>query len=183
MYRILASIFFLVAGHCLSAQVEKRTLFVGGSSSFSTGGVITKNNNSFQFSLAPKVGYFVIDRLCVGGMTQFWLSFSNGNTSFQYSAGPFIRGYFPISTKLKWFLEGNVMPGGTYYNGNTFLPPTNNFVVSGGGGPGLTLFVNPSLGIDFQLSFMGAGGENADPAFIMAFGIGVNGFLSLGSRN
>jgi len=67
------------------------------------------NNKHFNFNLAPKVSYFVIDKLEVGldinfGLMMIYYDEDSFSRTTTINAGPFVRYYIPTSKVLP-FLE------------------------------------------------------------------------------
>jgi len=97
------------------AQVEKGYNLLGGS------GRIGLDSDLFSICLSPDLGWFIRDRLAVGGNLSFYVSDTENSTSFNLSFGPFARYYFG-NARTKVFVHGGFgLSTDTYtynYNGN-----------------------------------------------------------------
>lgn len=111
-------------------------------------------NNTFQFNLAPNLGYFLTKKIVLGGNLDF--AFLNGGTStrnfnsFSFQLQPFGRYYFLQSNRCHWFGE---LGGGIRYAKTTqedlWDYRSNNFNVYGKAG--VNLFVAPSVAFEFSV--------------------------------
>lgn len=124
----------LVTGIVAKAQVEKNTLLIGGSASFTTA------EGESSFFLNPNVGVFVIDRLAVG-VNAFILT-AGGNTS--WSLGPFGRYYFGKNESGKPF-------AGLGFGISGVDGSDPNFGVNVGGG--YAIFLNKSIALEFSATY------------------------------
>ncbi len=110
--------------------------------------------SSAQFSISPKLGYFVMDNLAVGiGLDYTFSEVKEPNKDRTKDSdllfGPFGRMYLPLSDDVAVFLEGNFGFGNSSdimdFNGETQNISTNIFAI--GVGPGLTVFSNDAIGV------------------------------------
>lgn len=103
--------------------------------------------SSSQFSISPKLGYFVIDQLALGIGLDYTRSeveepSHNRTTDSDLLFGPFVRYYLPLTDDMAVFLESNFGFGNASdhleIDGEPQDISTNIFAV--GVGPGLTVF-------------------------------------------
>jgi hypothetical protein len=140
----------LLLGICSNAQIVKGNWMMGGSASFynskNTAG--DTGNSSTGFSLSPKVGYFVIDKLAIGTLGQFSYDFTNENTKsgYSYTVAPFVRYYFLEKEKpINIFSEVSydiLRASNTNYK-------TDNLNLKAGG----VFFLNSSIGLEVALNY------------------------------
>jgi len=103
-------LFTLFTIHFVHAHVEKGYNLVGGITN------IGLDSDRFTFGLTPDIGWFVKDRLAVGGQLFMYLRDGENSTSFIVSMMPFGRYYFGKS-KTKVFIHGAIGIGiGTYWS-------------------------------------------------------------------
>jgi hypothetical protein len=118
--------------------------------------------SAIQFSVAPKVGYFLADNFVLGiGMDYTFSSVKNPNEDRTDDSdllfGPYGRYYLPLGEDMAFFLEANFGFGNSsdeqVIGEHTQRLNTNIFAV--GLGPGFTIFSNQDLGIEalFKYNF------------------------------
>ncbi len=147
---IIAIILFSLNG---IAQITKGNWMVGGSTSYTkseynqdnTPSIITITNS---INLSPNVGYFFIDKLCIGTIYQYSSSISkieSGKRTYKSNnIGPFIRYYILKPEKVtNIFLE-------TSYNFSTVKDNKNTILNSK---LGVVYFLNSSIGFELALNY------------------------------
>ena len=165
MRNLLLSLTFIFSSSLLSAQFTGQGNFVIGSTfglatasskvSQSIGGVSVQNPTSTQLSVAPSIGYFIMDDLAIGiGMgytfNQVEQSDGDSNDDSDLLFGPFARYYLPVGTDMAFFLEGVFGFGNTSNNLIIAGAPQqiNTNILSIGIGPGFTIFSNSAFAIE-----------------------------------
>lgn len=103
---VLMISFFIVQS--ADAQVEKGYNLVGGSMN------IGMDSDRFVFALMPVLGWFVKDRLAVGGQIFLYVNDVEFGTAFLISLMPFCRYYFGKSN-TKFFVHGAIGIGSQTY--------------------------------------------------------------------
>jgi hypothetical protein len=109
MKKIFITFLILAAFLSSIAQTQKGSFLIGGNATAEFNELDQSGTTlqSINFSLSPKVGFFVHDNLCFGASTPF----STGNTKVSFESGiqedydvnynmlgvgPFVRYYFPL---------------------------------------------------------------------------------------
>jgi hypothetical protein len=143
----------------LSVTIVNGQVFIGGNLGFSStggsnsvGGTSTDNPTTTLFTFSPMGGYFLSDKLAVGG----YINFSSKNEKFPgnpestlvtntFGLQPFIRYYALRINKFSIFGQGYI---GYYWSSEKSTPIDNNVV-----GPTTTLFMFGIIpGISFDLT-------------------------------
>jgi len=139
------------------------------------------SNKHFNFNLAPKVSYFVIDKLEVGldinfGLMMTYYDEDSFNRTTTINAGPFVRYYIPTSKVLP-FLE----LGGAFGSQGSFT------AVNYGGGIGLAVPLGERVLADILARYHSQSLKDRDSSTGMAIitgGFGLNlGFAFLLGSN
>jgi hypothetical protein len=171
----------LMLSVCLhtQAQVSKGSYLISSKISLSrdksNSGVSKTTSNAFSFS--PTLGYFPVNRLCVGvtfpfGFSSFKSSPQNTvnnpsdytSSSRSLNIGPFIRYYIPITEKFFFLAETSYSWGSGrskysyyYFNGVDYTltegeskSNTRRFQ----GGAGFSYFLNKNIGVEFLGSYV-----------------------------
>lgn len=158
-----------------NAQLSQGTWMVGGS-------VADMNfTNGFRASLTPQLGYFIKDRIAVGGRVGLKIQNVNGvsGTQTDWTAGVFSRYYFganEVDNLLdngRFFVQGDAGFGGKNSNqGST----TNG--VDLGIGAGYAYFITPTVGLEGLLRVGGkVGGGNTTTQTDVNLNIGFQIYL------
>lgn len=171
---ILSALVLLMVGTVSQAQTEKGYYLIGGNIT-NLGGSFQKGSSSFNFSLTPKVAWFIKDNIAVGGQVDLGLTTSkDAGTLFSYNVGPLARYYFGGQAieevrKTRFFAEANVGFGGE--NNSKSGVSTNGFVA--GIGPGLAYFLNENIALEALAKFnLKTGFGNSAVAFNPQIGVG-----------
>ena len=171
---LIISVIILMSCGMLSAQILDQGNFILGSTlgfsssnskvSLLSTNVDEKGNgpSSLQISVAPKVGYFLLDNFALGlGMDFTFSSLKEPNADRTDDSdllfGPFFRYYFPIETDIAFFAETNFGFGNS--SDDQFIGEgkqsirTNIFAI--GIGPGVTILSSKGIGIEaiFKYNF------------------------------
>ena len=97
MKKALIAILFLLS-LTTYAQITKGNWMMGGSGSFGNYKSTTGNSigDSTNISIAPQIGYFLIDKLAIGTSGSFTYIFPTGDTKIYtpYTLSPFLRYYY-----------------------------------------------------------------------------------------
>lgn len=106
------------------SQTSKNNWLAGGSIGFTSSkehdnSSPTPDFKTSVFQIAPDFGYFFINNMA-GGLSVQYTSAStseNGNssTASSFSAGPFVRYYFSLSSHVKILVHGNMAWGSQKY--------------------------------------------------------------------
>ena len=99
----------LLVGQIASAQ-NKGEKYAGGIIGISTTSVSSEgvSASTTEFSLAPEFGYFVLNRLRVGGSLAYGLASSDGTTTHTLTIGPNVAYYVKLCDKLYYTPELNL---------------------------------------------------------------------------
>lgn len=140
------------------SQTGRGAWLAGGNIGFSSA---TEHDNPSTFSttktttfvFAPDFGYFIINNLAAGAeVTYLSIRATNGPnsaTSNAFSAGPFIRYYFPIAKKIKIFVHGNILWGSENYNDGE--PKTSTSIYGFKAGP--AFFLNSRVAFEITAGY------------------------------
>jgi opacity protein-like surface antigen len=170
MKKIFVTLF--ISGSVLSVfgQTDQGKFLLGGSSSLNVGIISDrwksdddkgKYDKTFDISLDPQVGIFVVKNLAVGLELQVSTSKTTDDdpkdvsTNTIFSGGPFVRYYFG-SGKIKPFLHSAVGIGTRKYKfdpevGNSYDSKYNLFGFKFAGG--IALFLNDNVSLDLGLGY------------------------------
>ncbi|AQX85418.1 OmpW family outer membrane protein [Elizabethkingia bruuniana] len=180
---------FALLGFAASAQTEKGSWVVGGSTSIGFNNVSTKvksDNTTFDgpkvntFTIAPSAGYFVIDKLSVG----LDLAYTNATTKYDgakttsntFAILPTATYYFTDNTVIKPYLGA-----GIGYASNTekeeYRGKSNKYTADGFAWKvkgGFAYFFTPSIAADLGLSYSQfSNKDNGVRTNVNTFGVGV----------
>ena len=172
-----------------SAQTEKGMMVIGGSSNISES--IKGTANTFNFSVQPLFGAFVINNFAIGGIYSFSASsartlnaitdVTTTTTTFNTLVGPFLKYYFGKKA-MKPFISTNA--GYTVFtqirsnnapNSTASLSNYDGFSVSGSAG--LAYFLNPHIAIESALYLTATGAQTQLPTTNFGFSLGLYAFL------
>jgi hypothetical protein len=161
MKKLLLSTLVTVILHCsLHAQLTKASWMIGGSLGFSSSTTPAPygNYNYTLVSIAPKAGYFLIDRLAAGLTVNTSFSHSHyDNTVINpstfhdeiYGVGPFVRYYFLPAQKMANIL----LEVSDQYNWISVSQEANSHQNSYGFAAGPAIFLNPSVALECTLGY------------------------------
>lgn len=121
-----------------------------------------KGHDATQFSISPKVGYFLLDNFALGiGMDYTFSTVKEPNQNRTDDSdllfGPFGRFYYPITEDMALIAETNVGFGNSNdhqtIGGEVQDVNTNIFAI--GVGPGFTIFSSSGIGVEalFKYNF------------------------------
>ena len=151
MKKLLTALVCIIMVQLVQAQVQKGSLFLGGSlsggsNSYESATISNKNSN---WSFSPQIGK-AIDlnkiigvQIFVGGNTEESSTGGttlNKNVSTAYGLGVFYRQYFPLAAK--WALFGNAGVDGRYGTGAT---KANGIKTSENNGWALVAAITPGI--------------------------------------
>lgn len=185
---LLATILLGIAP-ALHAQCEKGMLTVGGSTNISES--IQSTTNTFNLTLAPSMGVFVIRNFVVGGTYSFSVGSTrtvNASTDVKSTTttittlvGPFLK-YYIGKKNMKPFVSAN---GGysvyTQLKSNSkpgsALSITNYDGFQMGASAGIAYFFNPHIALESALYVTTAGYQTQIPTTRFGFSLGLYAFL------
>jgi len=170
--RLLLLACFLLAGFQAWAQPHKGSILIGGTAGFS----VTNYPGDFNasvISVTPLAGFFITDKLAVGGGIN--LTFLGGDADGStIGLSPMARYYFNGDGSTRFFGQGgltwqNVNPGGDFDSQSAF---------GFGLGVGLDYFFNERVALEAILGYNNLKGEDDDGS-TGTFGIslGVAAFI------
>lgn len=154
-----------------TAPTTKGNFILGGSSRFGfsiatsqlksdSGDIQNGETRNTSFGLRPRVGYFIINDLAIGGEVAFStskaknddLNFEATGTSFSFA--PFVRYYFTEGI-IKPFLQGSVGIGfsNSKTEGDFGENESKNSIFNYGFDGGVTFFLNKSISIDTGIGY------------------------------
>ncbi len=102
--------------------------------------------NSIQFGLSPEAGYFIKNRLALGGAILIDLNRTLGDLGFsEYSVlfGPSVRYYLPRDTEMQMFLYG--------FGGYGFVPSHQLLKIMLG--PGINFFLTEKIAFEARVLY------------------------------
>lgn len=101
MKKVIFSLLAIFAATTLSAQ-SKGELYIGGQIGVGTNSVIIEgtSGNSTTFTIAPEVGYFVTDKIKIGGTFGYSLESSDGSISHTITIMPNFAYYVRLCDKF-----------------------------------------------------------------------------------
>lgn len=169
MKKLITSIFLVTIFYVVNAQTEQGDWLVGGRVDLNTG------ENSTQIGLSPSAGFFIIDKLAVGG--NFLLNYTKAgdNKVTTFGIGPFVRYYF-TEAKARPLLHGSF----NYLSSKIKTPPissTNNginFLIAAG----VAVFINENVAIEPLAGYSYSKFKNTDGSGGFSLGIGFQVYLS-----
>jgi hypothetical protein len=158
MKKLLAAAVLALSINSSTAQISKGQWLVGGRGSF-----YSNEQGSFEstsYTIAPNVGYFIVDKLAVGLRAELYGNVVNDSEtgerlikSFSFSGSPFVRYYIlPKTKKINPFADAE------YYirryrsegsPGNILEETTFGPKLSGG----VAFFVHPKVALEGILTY------------------------------
>jgi hypothetical protein len=177
----------LLLSMCAFAQVEKGRFLVGGSADISQANQSAPGGHkisSFNLSIAPSFGAFVVKGFALGGRYAFGVgsnkSFSNSKkeyvtvTTFSSSIGPFAR-YYIGKKPLKGLISGSVnyLTSVTLNSGS--VSGTDGFNATGL--LGMAYFFNPHISLETGLYISGSSFKKQYPVTRIGLSVGFFAFL------
>lgn len=155
------------------AQPSKGDIYLGGnlnldfgSSKNTTGGTTTKGPKTFNFTLMPRAGYFVTNKILVGldlgiGISGSKLENSGVTTKssgINYGGGVFARYYVMPAERFAIFFEGgvNTMFGSSKVKvGSVSSDGPKTFALNAGFTPGIAVYVSKKIALEASYGFLG----------------------------
>ncbi|AQS92779.1 hypothetical protein BXQ17_01300 [Polaribacter sp. BM10] len=169
----IALLFITFITISINAQTEKGSFMIGASSNLNFGSAkIWSENDGYNsgdtkatnFSIAPKVGYFIIDNFVIGtelGLSYSKSSYENGSDSYKNNSfvfTPFLKNYF-LKGEFKPFIEAKVSFGknkseNNYYDAFDSYNYTDESNIFGYEfGAGIAYFINDTISVEFSLKY------------------------------
>jgi len=173
---IHATLVFLLFANKVNSQINKHNWLVGGNADFSSSksesSSSTGNTSRIYFRIAPKIGYFIIDKFAAGvsGLINYEkVTFNASGQSKQsyYSIGPFARYYFLSVDK-----PVNILSEISYYHliSNPGNQGSSNFSFA----VGPVFYLNTVVGIEFTAGYSITKNNDANLTYkIFQLGIGL----------
>lgn len=170
------TIFISVLSFNSNGQITKHNWLVGGNADFSSSKSESSssvgNTSRIYFRVAPKIGYFIIDKFAAGvsGLINYEkVTFNASGQSKQsyYSIGPFARYYF-----LSFDKPVNLFSEISYYHliSNPGNQGSNNFSFA----VGPVFYLNTIVGIEFTAGYSVTKNNDANLTYkIFQLGIGL----------
>jgi hypothetical protein len=167
----VATVALIFATSTVDAQITSRgTFMIGGelglsssSSTVTTDGIGTTNNNATQFNIAPSIGYFFANNLAIGVGIDYTLNTSEDRLDSDLLFGPFVRYYIPFGDDKALFFEADFGYGNTAdrVENNGVERQALTQVFAGGIGPGFTIFSNDAIGIEALAKYKFGSGNSS----------------------
>jgi len=162
--------------HAQSYAADRGSMLVGGTASFSSSATRSNGgpwNRSTRLDLGPRVQYFVLPGLAVGGDLSFSRAFGDVTTT-DYGAGPTVSYYFGRAERA-WYPYVRARVGlhrVTYSDGAQPSESWTGYAASGG----VVLMLSREVGLDAALTYEIPSDELSDFR-TLAFGLGISAFL------
>ncbi|WP_122968039.1 hypothetical protein [Proteiniphilum sp. X52] len=151
-----------------TAQLQKGSTLVGGGIADLSMGL--GDENVFNITLTPRVGYFIQDNVAIGGKVGLTYTAQPGEDAYGYSVNAFGRYYFgpdEFDTLLKqgrWFLEAGAGVGGAR---GVDLGFNVNF------GPGYAYFLSDNVAVEALLLYNGTFGNGSSNGLSLNVGFQI----------
>lgn len=161
-------LFFASSIGIASAQLQKGSVLVGGGIGDLSLGL--GNENVFNITLTPRVGYFVQDNVAIGGKVGLNYTAQPGTDAYSYNVNAFGRYYFgpdEFDTLLKqgrWFLEAGAGLGG---GRGAEIGFNMNF------GPGYAYFITENVAVETLLLYNGTFGSGTSNGLSLNVGFQI----------
>jgi hypothetical protein len=152
MKKFLAFCLSVLIIHSASAQTGRGQFMLGGNLNYSSRTTEVPGGDDFTvntFSLSPNAGYFIVQKLALGGRLSSSITKVNGGTNEKHVVSPFLRYYV-----LNPFGKANFFVDAAYSTG-TYKSGTVKRSIQGYGfmgGP--VIFVRESVGLEFTVSYL-----------------------------
>ena len=145
MKNFLTLLFFTLSLSALNAQIQKGTVFLGGTVGFTS--ISVEGSSATLIELKPSVGYLLSNRFALGGNLDLSLVATDGDSYTTIALSPFARYYFNATGTARFFGQLNVgiqseRAGGENLNS-----------LKGGLAIGADFFLNDKVAIEGSLGF------------------------------
>lgn len=184
MRKIILIVIFSIAvftiSNTVNAQIQKGNIMVGGSIADLSLGFNDGSNTTF--TLNPKVGWFIQNRIALGADLLFGVAHTKGieGSLINYGVGAFGRYYISDPTievirRSRFFIEANAgIQGENRTKGGS---STNGFGY--GIGPGFAYFITSNIGLEALVKYNGIVGFGSKPyKSNLIVGVGFQIYLS-----
>jgi hypothetical protein len=175
MKKVLFCALLVISGQLGFSQVSKNQWLVGGMVGFESAKYGDSRYTAFNFS--PNAGYFFANKFA-GGLR---LTFESkkvkdaGDASSDLLFAPFLRYYFlPVDKKVNIFGDVSYGFGSA---GTEDKSSKNEFAIQAGP----SVFVSPTVGLEFTLYYKSAGGDAYGDERLNRFGLNVGFQVHLGN--
>ena len=112
-------------------------------------------SNTFNLSLSPGVGYFIIDNLAIGINTNFSITSQGGYGVYSLGLGPYARYYFKnglfLNGELGYDLLHGLKNNGTKQKEYSIIP-----------GIGYAIFLNPKVSFEPSINYRHVNGPDSN---------------------
>ena len=141
---------------------------LGGTASISN--TFRSGDDSFNFSLSPNAGYFINDKIAIGGEVLLDISTSGGSSDVTYGLLPFLRYYFSQPSETL-YLFGVGQIGILGFGGDQASQAGYTLLV----GPGIDIMISPSVAVEgiLGLRYTKIGDNSGATTLGVRFGIQV----------
>jgi hypothetical protein len=160
--------YFVCSIGIATAQLQQGSTLVGGGiGSLSLG---LGDDNVFNITLTPRVGYFIQDNVAIGGKVGLSYTAQPGDDAYNYNVNAFGRYYFgenEFDTLLKqgrWFLEAGAGLGG---GRGADIGFNVNF------GPGYSYFLSENVAVEGLLLYDGTFGTGSSNGLSLQVGFQI----------
>jgi|WetSurMetagenome_2_1015567.scaffolds.fasta_scaffold124686_2 hypothetical protein len=111
--------------------------------------------NTFNLTLSPGVGYFIIDNLAIGINTDFSLTYQGGYGIYTLGLGPYARYYFKNGLFINGQLGYNLLHG---LKNNNQKQKAYSIIP----GIGYAIFLNPKVSFEPSLNYRHINGPDSN---------------------
>ena len=173
--KILLSALFITASLVTFGQVEKGIHMVGGVFQFDW--FANEGTDVLKAELAPNYGYFIGDKISVGGKFIYSLNDLGETSVVRFEFSPSARFYFADTGQSWFFAQASVGGGNTRLKADG--EADNIGVFRYDVGVGVDIFLGKKLALEIGLLYIGSklDIEDADFGSRISFGVGLQGFL------
>lgn len=162
--------------HAQSYATDRGSMLVGGTASFSSSGTRSNGgpwNRTTRLDLAPRVQYFILPGLAVGGDLSFSRAFGDVTTT-HYGAGPTVSYYFGRAERAWYpYLRARVGLYRVVYGDEAQPSQTSRGYAASGG---VLLMLSRAVGLDAALTYEMPSDDQPDFR-TLAFGLGISAFV------
>lgn len=166
----MKKLFILIAvftSFSLHAQFNTESVYFTGTTNLGTGLEIEENVPSFLFNAHPEVGYFIKNKLSIGGGVNIDLKMPFGENSefnnavYDINIAPSMRFYIPRDEDWHLYIYGNVHYGAYQKVDEGFYSLKHNYY----GiqlGPGINYFFSERVAMDARATYTARHAWNAE---------------------
>lgn len=142
-------------------------MMIGGTAGFSS------SDGTTEISVAPSLGFFIIDQLAIGGQIAFASTSSDlGGDATAFGVGPMVRYYFNGEGKARFFAQGMFQWSSLKFGDADAVTGT-----AFGGGAGVSIFLNDHVAIDGLVGYTSSSFGEGDAVGSFGINFGVQAFI------